>query len=93
MSIHELVAYKVKRGKIAEVTWHVIEDFCKGCGFCIEFCPVNALEQSDKINAKRVHPPKMKDESICVGCGLCERVCPELAIYLERKGESEKQNG
>ena len=93
MSIHELVAYKVKRGKIAEVTWHVIEDFCKGCGFCIEFCPVNALEQSDKINAKGVHPPKMKNESICVGCGLCERICPELAIYLERKGESEKQNG
>jgi len=91
MSISGLVTPIVKRKKIAEVVWNVIEDFCKGCGFCMEFCPVNALEQSDKINARGVHPPKMKDEDLCIGCGLCERICPEFAIYLEKK-ESETKN-
>ena len=73
----------VKRKKLAEVEWKIVEDFCKGCDFCIEFCPVNALEVSKNMNSKGIHPPKLKDEDTCVGCGLCERICPEFAIYLE----------
>jgi len=91
MSISELVTPIVKRRKIAEVKWNIIEDFCKGCTFCIEFCPVNALEPSDKLNAKGVHPPRMKDEDLCVGCGLCERICPEFAIYLEKKEDGKQK--
>jgi 2-oxoglutarate ferredoxin oxidoreductase subunit delta len=90
MSIDRLITPAVKRKKIAEVEWNVIEDFCKGCNFCIEFCPVDALEESEKLNAKGVHPPRLKDEDACIGCGLCERICPELAISLQRK-EGEKK--
>jgi len=75
----------VERKKIADVEWQVIEDFCKGCGFCIEFCPVDALEESEELNTKGVHPPKLKSEDICIGCGLCEMICPDFAIYLNQK--------
>jgi 2-oxoglutarate ferredoxin oxidoreductase subunit delta len=85
MSINRLMKPAVKRKKIAEVEWNVIKDFCKGCNFCIEFCPVDALEESDKLNAKGVHPPRLKNEDACIGCGLCERICPELAIFLRKK--------
>ena len=65
---------------------HVIEDRCKGCGFCIEFCPKRILEVSPKFNKKGYHPPKLKEgvpEDACVGCRFCEFVCPEFAIYHE----------
>ena len=94
MSLTTLTTPAVRRKKIQEVKWHVIEDFCKGCTFCIEFCPVNALEESDKLNVKGIHPPKLKSEDACIGCGLCERICPEFAIYLEKvdkEGEGEEQ--
>jgi len=92
MSKSRLAAPVVKRKKLAEVEWKVIEDFCKGCGFCIEFCPVDALEESEKLNAKGVHPPKLKSEDACIGCGLCERICPDFAVHLEKKeGEGERE--
>jgi 2-oxoglutarate ferredoxin oxidoreductase subunit delta len=75
----------VKRKKILEVEWRVIEDFCKGCRFCIEFCPVDALEESEKLNAMGIHPPKLKSEDVCIGCCLCEMICPDFAIYFEKK--------
>jgi len=92
MSRSRLAAPVVKRKKLAEVEWKIIGDFCKGCGFCIEFCPVNALEESEKLSAKGVHPPKLKSEDACIGCGLCETICPDFAIYLEKKeSEGEKE--
>jgi len=38
---------------------HLIKDRCKGCGLCIEYCPKKVLEESDEINARGVHPPKV----------------------------------
>ena len=36
---------------------YIIEDRCKGCGYCIEFCPRQVLEFSTGFNAKGYHPP------------------------------------
>ncbi len=59
-------------------------EICKGCGFCIEFCPQGILEFSDKINKQGYQYPRVKPgmENLCVDCGMCERVCPELAIQV-----------
>ncbi len=59
----------------------VIEERCKGCGFCIEFCPVNALDTSEKATEKGYRPPTMTGD--CILCGKCEKICPEFAIYVK----------
>ena len=30
---------------------------CKGCGFCVEFCPTHVLALSSAFNSKGYHPP------------------------------------
>ncbi len=67
---------KVPHGEV-----YIIKDRCKGCGFCIQFCPKEVLEASEEINKKGVHPPKVKDESKCILCGFCEAICPDFAIF------------
>jgi 2-oxoglutarate ferredoxin oxidoreductase subunit delta len=74
---------------------HLIKNQCKGCGYCISFCPKRVLEESDEINARGVHPPRVVDESQCILCSFCSVVCPDFAIFvLERKnnGESVKHD-
>ena len=59
-------------------------ELCKGCNFCIEFCPNNILEKSGKINKQGYQYPHVPEEKAdkCLGCGMCERICPELAIRV-----------
>jgi 2-oxoglutarate ferredoxin oxidoreductase subunit delta len=56
-------------------------DRCKGCGFCIEFCPPKVLAFSDKFNTHGYHPPYLAKEAGCTGCDLCGLYCPDFAIF------------
>jgi len=64
---------------------HIITDQCKGCGYCIQFCPKQVLEESEETNARGVHPPKIVDEGKCIICSFCTAVCPDFAIYTTEK--------
>jgi len=55
---------------------NVDEDKCKGCGICLEKCPVEAIELVDNHSIVNVDR--------CIGCGLCAHHCPENARSLER---------
>src|SRR5512136_2970356 len=44
---------------------------CKGCGFCVEFCPLGALELEKCYNAKGYHPPFFAKPYVCNGCDMC----------------------
>jgi 2-oxoglutarate ferredoxin oxidoreductase subunit delta len=68
----------------------VKEDWCKGCDLCIDRCPVNALEQSDKLNKRGVRPPKLKEENECNYCRYCELICPDLAITVIPEEDDKK---
>jgi 2-oxoglutarate ferredoxin oxidoreductase subunit delta len=64
----------------------IIDDRCKGCNFCVEYCPNNVLVLSDNFNTKGYHPPYVKETEKCVDCGFCRMICPEFAIFsVERK--------
>lgn len=54
---------------------------CKGCGFCIAFCPPKVLAFSEDFNAQGYHPPKLTNPDGCTGCDLCGLYCPDFAIY------------
>lgn len=60
----------------------VIETRCKGCAFCVEFCPTGALAISRRFNPKGYHPPDVAAPDSCVACRLCEALCPEFAIFV-----------
>jgi 2-oxoglutarate ferredoxin oxidoreductase subunit delta len=64
---------------------HLLKDQCKGCGYCIEYCPRKVLEESEEINARGVRPPKVVDNSKCIICSFCTAVCPDFAIFVEEK--------
>jgi len=78
---------KVKHPK-AEI--HILTDQCKGCGFCIQYCPKKVLEESQEINARGVYPPKVVDEDKCILCGFCMAVCPDFAIFVTEKQSEEE---
>ncbi len=73
------------KGKI-----HIEKDRCKGCSFCVEYCPKDVLEMSEEFNVKGYHPPFVKDEDACVYCQLCESICPEFAIFVTIKEEEDE---
>lgn len=60
-------------------------DFCKGCGFCIHFCPKKVYEHSGKLNKKGYQTTRAARPDDCSECGLCDLYCPEFAIVLEEK--------
>ncbi len=76
--------YKPPQGRV-----HLIPDRCKGCGYCVEFCPKEVLEVSDEFNIKGYHIPRVKPETTCVACMLCERICPDFAIYIDKLDDEE----
>lgn len=49
---------------------------CKGCGICIEKCPIEATEM--------VGDHSLVNVDRCIGCGICVHHCPEKARTLER---------
>jgi 2-oxoglutarate ferredoxin oxidoreductase subunit delta len=71
--------------KSSKAIIHLIKDQCKGCGYCIEFCPKKVFEESEEINARGVHPPRIVDETKCLLCSFCTAVCPDFAIFVTEK--------
>jgi 2-oxoglutarate ferredoxin oxidoreductase subunit delta len=59
----------------------IIDDRCKGCGFCVAYCPRGVLRLSARFNKKGYHPPEVVDAEKCVNCHFCEVLCPDFAIY------------
>ena len=57
---------------------------CKGCSYCIDFCPANCLTFSEEYNPKGYHFPVLSRADDCTGCGLCEQYCPDFAIRAFR---------
>ena len=76
---------QITRGEV-----HILDERCKGCAYCIEYCPTDVLELSTEFNSKGYHPPVVKKPDDCVNCHYCEIICPEFAIWsTEKPSDSE----
>lgn len=51
-------------------------EWCKGCGYCAEFCP-------KKVLIIRQEKVVVENPDDCICCGLCEQRCPDYAIWVE----------
>ena len=83
-----------KKGSIRSkhIKVNVIAERCKGCGFCIEFCPQKALIKSAEINSHGYHLVCLDDSDKCTGCNICDMICPEFAISVTHiKEEAERR--
>lgn len=65
----------------------LIKELCKGCGYCIEFCPKKVFEESEEITEKGVKPPRIVHPDRCNLCGLCTRLCPDFALTMEEEND------
>jgi len=63
---------------------------CKGCGFCVEFCPTHVLALASAFNSKGYHPPYVVAGEKCSGCDLCGMYCPDFAIYGTKVAEPKR---
>ena len=59
--------------------------FCKGCGLCVDACPLGLMQLNpDRITAKGYHPAYCTDQEACTACTSCATMCPDVAIRVER---------
>jgi len=71
--------------KVPRAEIRIIKERCRGCGFCIDFCPKDVLEASKELNQKGAYPPKVVDETKCALCNFCQTICPDVAIFTIKK--------
>ena len=62
---------KVPKGVI-----RILSERCKGCGYCVQFCPKQVLEMSKEYNRMGYHFPVVKNPEECSECKLCYKSCP-----------------
>ncbi len=58
---------------------------CKGCSYCVKFCPKDLIYLSTNFNEKGYHPAVFTKEEDCTGCALCGLVCPDVAIVVYKQ--------
>ena len=63
----------------------VDDQFCKGCGLCVDACPLHIIElDQENITSKGYHPAHCIDLDACTGCTSCAQMCPDVAITVWR---------
>jgi len=60
----------------------ILEEYCKSCGLCVEFCPRGAISIGRHLNSQGYNPAVFDDSKQCGACGNCTAVCPDAAIEL-----------
>lgn len=78
-------AFKQKQVDTKRALFTIFPGLCKGCGLCMDKCPVNTLVWSDTLGVYGTPSVEPANEEDCTGCGMCALVCPDCAIIITRK--------
>lgn len=70
-------------------SFNMFPDLCKGCGLCIQKCPVNIIVWSKDLGVYGTPAVRTNDQDKCIACKICEGVCPDAALLII-KNEKEK---
>lgn len=61
----------------------ILEDSCKGCALCVEYCPKDCIQISkEKFTASGALLPEFVGIDDCIACGSCGNLCPDFAIEV-----------
>jgi 2-oxoglutarate ferredoxin oxidoreductase subunit delta len=77
----EFESYSYHNGK---GIFHLFPGLCKGCGLCIEKCPVDTIGWTDKLGVFGTPTVEPGHNDPCIACRMCQYVCPDCAIYIEK---------
>ena len=60
---------------------------CKGCFYCVKFCPSNKLVATNELNQKGYPIVRIAEDARCSGCNNCILMCSEgcISIFKEVK--------
>lgn len=64
--------------------WVIFPGLCKGCGLCIEKCPVKCIVWSPEELGVYGTPRVQANMEKCIVCGICQMICPDCAIRVEK---------
>ena len=68
------VPQEIRQAVAAADRWLHIDDWCTGCGSCVDACPSRAL--------RVVGGRGQVDRARCVLCGYCGAACPDFALKI-----------
>ena len=60
---------------------HINKKRCKGCGYCIQACPKNALAFTGEIGDQGYDTVGVNEE-LCIQCGSCYKACPNYVFEI-----------
>jgi heterodisulfide reductase subunit A len=75
--------------EIEATTAHVDEFECRGCGFCVDVCPYDAITLKEINQFGHMVEVAEVNEILCKGCGACTAAC--LSGAIQQKGFNDKQ--
>lgn len=55
---------------------------CKGCTYCVKYCPKRIIEMGTDRNNYGHFYPVFKNTEACTSCGICAVMCPESALEI-----------
>lgn len=65
------------------------EKLCKGCYFCIRFCPMGVFVRSELIGELGYNVARVEFPEKCTGCKACLLYCPDFAVAVEEETEKD----